>query len=105
MADLIDLSAYREKPTALESSGGGGDSTGMEPRIAKLEAHMEHVLADTSQLKADVGKMRVDVATLVERIAALPSKGFIVGVVVAGLGAFGALSVFAANVRALFGLH
>jgi hypothetical protein len=105
MGDVVTVESFKGKPTPLETSGGGGDSTGMEPRVAKLEAHMEHVLADTTLLKADVGKLKVDVATLLERVGGLPSKGFIVAVVLSALAVVGAITLFSANVRALFGLH
>jgi hypothetical protein len=88
----------------LHKKGGGGTSGGMEGRIARLEAHMEHVLSDTSALKADTSKMKTDLATLTERVAHLPSKGFIVAVTLASLTLVGAISIFGTNIRALFGL-
>ena len=108
MSEVIDLSAYRDKPSSpppLEKDGDGGDSGGMEPRIASLEAHMDHVRADLGVLKSDVATLKTDVATLKERVTHLPSKGFIVLVTTGALGLLAALSVFGPNVRALLGLH
>ncbi len=33
------------------SSGGGGDDSGLEARVSKLEAHMEHLREDVSEVK------------------------------------------------------
>jgi hypothetical protein len=45
----------------LKSAGGGGTSgDGMEPRLAKLEAQMEHVQADLAKL----ANVPVDIATI-----------------------------------------
>lgn len=59
----------------LNSGGGGGNFDPMEPRVAKLEAHMENVRAELGKLSS----VPADLATLKERVAHLPSKGFIVG--------------------------
>lgn len=75
---------------ALQNGSGGGTSGGMEARVAKLEAHMEHVRSDISKL-ADVP---ADLATLKERITHLPSKGFIVTATVGAIGAATALMAF-----------
>lgn len=61
----------------VESGGGGGDSTGMEARVAKLEAHMEHVLADTGLLKSDVGQIKMDVASASATLKTLPDKEYV----------------------------
>jgi hypothetical protein len=62
---------------------GGGDDTlppmDIEPRVAKLEAHMEHVRSSVDKLTG----IPKDVAVLAERISHLPGKGF---VVTAGVG-------------------
>ena len=59
-----------EPELPLRGGGGGGTSGGMEPRVAKLEAHMEHVRAELSKL-AD---LPADLATVKERLLHLPTK-------------------------------
>jgi len=41
-----------------EDDGGGGD--GMEPRIAKLEADVDHIKTDISEIKTDIKELRKD---------------------------------------------
>jgi len=91
-----------DKP--LETGSGGGDSTGMEARVAKLEAHMEHVRADTGALKTDAGTIKTTLATLVERVAHLPSKGFIVTALLVALAVLAAVSLFAPNLQRMVGV-
>lgn len=43
-----------QPPALLNDGGGGGTSDGMEGRVAKLEAHMEHLQADVAEVKADL---------------------------------------------------
>ena len=56
--------------STLQDGGGGGTFGGMEARLAKLEAHMEHVRGDLVKL-ADVP---VQLATLIERSSHGASK-------------------------------
>lgn len=55
--------------TTLKSGGGGGTSGGMEARIAKLEANMQHVQAELAKLAT----VPVDVASVKERLQHLPT--------------------------------
>jgi hypothetical protein len=54
----------------LKSGGGGGTSGGMEARVAKLEAHMEHVRGELAKL----AQMPVEIAAIKERQGHLPTK-------------------------------
>lgn len=45
---------------SIDKSGGGGDNDGMESRVAKLEAAVEHIQRDISDLKTDVRGLRAD---------------------------------------------
>lgn len=54
----------------LKNSGGGGTSDGMDGRVSKLEAHMEHVREDMRDIKNVLG----DVATKLDRLNDLPTK-------------------------------
>lgn len=90
--------------TGLKSGDGGGNSGGMEARVAKLEAHMEHVLQDVALMKADVGTLKTDTATIKVKIDNLPSKDFVVKVVVGSAALLGALQVFGPFLAKLLGL-
>lgn len=47
--------------TGLVARGdGGGDDGGMEIRLAKLEASMEHVQQDVSDIKQDLREIKKD---------------------------------------------
>lgn len=72
----------------------------MEPRIAKLEAHMEHVRADLGKL-ADVPS---SLAALTERVAHLPAKEFVVKATTTTIALIGALIVFGDKIKVLLGI-
>ena len=65
----------------LKPGGGGGTSGGgMEERVAKLEAHVEHVLQTVDRLdrgqeglRTDVGALRVDVSAIKTRLEHVPT--------------------------------
>jgi hypothetical protein len=108
MGELIDFGAYREKPTApgtLETSGGGGDSTGMDPWQQTVETRLGELRADVRGIGADVGLIKMAVATLTERVAHLPTKGFIVTATLTTLAVVAAFAMFGPNLRTLLGLH
>lgn len=83
----------------------------MEVKIARLEANVEHIQGNMVEVKqrltgleGRVGGVEINLATLTERVAHLPSKGFIVATVV-GVGAvLAALSLFPVQIRAFLGL-
>jgi hypothetical protein len=45
-------------PPPLQPPSGGGTFDGMEPRVAKLEAAVEHIQRDIGDIKADVRALR-----------------------------------------------
>lgn len=57
-------------PPPLYPPDRGGNSGGMEPRVAKLEAQMESVQAELSKLAS----VPADVAVIKERLSHLPTK-------------------------------
>lgn len=82
----------------LPNGGGDGTSGGMEARVAALETHVEHMRGDIGALKgdvhairSDVGTLKTDVVLLRQRVDDLPTKGYIVKVVTAGLALIAAL--------------
>jgi hypothetical protein len=95
MTTPLDLDAFRQtrdsrKAKPLESGAGGGDSGGMEPRIARLEEDVKELKADVKSLRADLTAVRLDVAWLNGRVEQLPTTWVmltsIVGSMVALLG-------------------
>lgn len=77
------LSSNDRRP--LKTGGGGGRFDDMEGRVARLEADVAHLVKQVDRIDArlvsvesDVGTMKVSLATLTERVAHLPSKGFVV---------------------------
>ncbi len=61
MVDAIhDLSVYRDISElkdvvgSLQKGGGGGTFDRMEARVSVLEAHVEHIKDDLSEIRKDV---------------------------------------------------
>ena len=52
--------AAQTNSAPLNTSGGGGTFDGMEPRVAALEAHVEHIRSDVSEIKSDLKEIRRD---------------------------------------------
>jgi hypothetical protein len=81
--DFVQLSAeMRETYRHLNVGGGGGNSGGMEARVAKLEADVAHLVKQADKIDArltvvgtDLGTIKTDLAVLKATSA---SKGFIV---------------------------
>jgi hypothetical protein len=68
---IVDLLRYQERRIGgrgppwppLQPPGGGGTFDGMEARVAKLEAVVEHIQRDISDIKGDVRGLRTDART------------------------------------------
>ena len=83
-SDLALVRKLREQNEALDrevaslkTGGGGGTSGGMEPRVAKLEAHVEHIRAEIGKL----APMPADLAAVRERLQHLPTKDEVKGAI------------------------
>ncbi|MBO9377886.1 hypothetical protein GG804_14020 [Sphingomonas histidinilytica] len=81
----------------LKPPGGDGTYGDMEARVARLEAHMEHVRSGLDKL----GGLPVQAAKLEERVAHLPTKGWMVGAMATGLAIIAALIAFGEKIQAL----
>ena len=79
-----------------EHQGSGNGGGGMEHRIGRLETAMDKI--DDRLRGVEIG-----VATLAERVAHLPSKGFIVSVVLIALAVIAAMIGFSDSLKTLFG--
>lgn len=69
LRDILAVGGNDGSPPDLPPEGGGGKDGGMEPRIAKLEAHMDNVRAELAKLAA----LPADMATIKERLSHLPT--------------------------------
>ena len=90
----------------LTGGNGGGSFDGMEPRIAKLETHVEYLRRDMTDLKSvtetvrkDVTELRVQVAGMAERMA---TKGFMVASWITMISAITALIAFQQQIQKFF---
>ena len=79
----------------LKSSGGGGTSDGMDGRVSRLEGRVD-------KLGDDVSAIKVSLATLTERVAHLPSKGFILTALCGGVGFLSAVFLLAERIKHFF---
>lgn len=85
-------------PPALPPERGDDNGGDMERRVTKLEDKVDKLIDRATAVE-------VSIATLSERIAHLPSKDFIVKVVVGSLSVFGALSLFGSQIKAALGIN
>lgn len=83
----------------------------MEPRIARLEADMDHVkrrvdevAGNVTTLTEKVSALVVDVAVIKEKLTHLPSKAYAIVTAVAMVAAVGSLILFADRLKTAFGL-
>lgn len=83
---LYQTMAYKRPPT------GGGD--GMDPWQASVEKRLDN-------LESGLTDVKIGVATLTERVAHLPSKGFIVTGFVTALVVIAALVAFAEKIQSI----
>ena len=68
-ADVDRIRAELAEQQQARLKGGDGDGTygGMEGRVSKLEAHMEHMREDMAEVKGDL-------KTLIDSVAKLPTR-------------------------------
>ena len=99
--DLADVNNILQKELQELKHGGDGTSGGMEARVAKLEADVGHLVKQVDKIDARTEQMPSKLATLEERMAHLPSKGFIVGVVITAMTAMVALLTILSKIGAL----
>lgn len=83
---------YAELKRFGDANGGGGSGP-VDDRVSRLEGRIDKV-------GDELGEVKVNLATLTERVAHLPSKGFIVSTSMTLLTVIAALVVFADNIKA-----
>jgi hypothetical protein len=77
----------------------------MDPWQQTVETRLGELRTDVRELRSDVSAIKVDLAAVKVRVDHLPTKSFIVTALLGSLAAFSAITVFAAQVRSLFGMH
>jgi hypothetical protein len=113
-ASVHDLALIRDKITELKNEswprvqvkGGGGDGNGegMEPRIARIEAFLDVIRNEVVALRSDGRDARDRLIRLEERVAHLPSKGFIFSIAMAIVGGLTAIIVLQEKLRLILGI-
>ena len=78
----------RDAVRTSASGGGGGNSGGLDVKVAVLETHVESLRKDVADTKANLERVRLQLATLTQRVARLPSKGYALTVALAAIAAF-----------------
>jgi hypothetical protein len=63
LREQLEHARQSQRDAPLQSGGGGGTFDGMEPRVAKLEAAVEHIQSDVSDIKIDIRALRTDART------------------------------------------
>ncbi|MBB3035396.1 hypothetical protein [Alteriqipengyuania lutimaris] len=89
-----DVAGLREQIEA-RSGGGGGEGGQVEQRVTRLEGQFDK-LGDKLDRQSDrIGGIEKELATLTERVAHLPSKGFIVSSLATTVGVISGLAIIA----------
>jgi hypothetical protein len=104
--DPTYIGTERAAEQARQRKGGeGGEPPGaLEARVAKLEAHVEILRSDVSALRKDVGDIRVSMATMTERVAHLPARGFVITATTTTIALLSGLIIFGEKLKTVLGL-
>ena len=94
--DLNDKMQAMQQMHERFGSRDGGGSGPVDDRVSRLEGRVDKVIDE-------LGGVKVNIATLTERVSHLPSKGFIVTTTTAALALVAAIAVFADNIKAALG--
>lgn len=97
------LQAANDGPAALKSGGGGDTFDPMEARVTVLEKAVERIDGKMDTLSKDLVDLKIQTATLVERINHLPTKEFIYKGIAGLIAAMVAVSVLGPKLQTLFG--
>ena len=73
----------------------------MEARLTRLEVTVENIDRNVARMTPDLANVRERMATLEERVAHLPGKGFIVAALLTTLAAIAGLIAFSDQIGAL----
>ncbi len=85
--------------SASFAGGSGGNSGGVDVRVAVLETHVDILRKDLAEVKAGLDQVKLQLATVTERIAHLPSKGYTVTVALAVMAVVAAFTTFQQQIQ------
>jgi hypothetical protein len=88
----------------LNFGSGGGTSGGMDGWQTSVEARLGSINTDVRELRTAVGALNTNVATLTERVAHLPSKGYMAAWLIAAMALITAVVTFQSTIQAFFKL-
>lgn len=94
-----ELREIQDRLRGNSSDGGGGGMN--DQRLTRLENQFDRLRDDNASLREGLTNVRVDVATLAERVAHLPSKDFIAKASLGIVAAITAVITFADKLQAL----
>ncbi len=80
-------------------SSGGRNSGGVDVRVAAVETHVDILRKDVTEVKAGLNQVRLQLATVTERIAHLPSEGYTVTVALAVMAVVAAFTTFQQQIQ------
>lgn len=69
-----DDKIVRLRPAQLAASGGGPHDPGMEARVAKLEAAVEHLQGDMTEVRAALGRLEPKISEMAGNFPHLATK-------------------------------
>jgi len=69
-----EISESADTGRDLKSGNGSGTSDGMEGRVSRLEAHMEHVREDVGEIKQSLSSIAAKLDSMSDKIGHLPTK-------------------------------
>lgn len=72
--DFPSRPSVKRKDGGGHSGGDGGNGDVLEPRVAKLESHVEHIQRDTTDIKQKLERVADDVSDLKVSMAALAGR-------------------------------
>lgn len=90
-----------EDTFSLPGGGDGGNNGGMDGRIAKLEADMEYVKRDVSELRTDMRDVRDRAVKIEERMA---TKTFVFSVYGIVSALIAAITLFQGQIQHFLGI-
>lgn len=105
MTNDVDLSFLKRRVAELEDNTlslpetSKSAASGMDHWQTSVETRLTDIRTDLRYLRSGIGTLDGATATLKERIARLPTKGFIVAAFLASLAVIGALVIFESPIQ------
>ncbi|MRG66463.1 hypothetical protein GH789_14395 [Rhizobium pusense] len=100
-ARFTEAAEAAKREADLRGGGNGGNNGGMEARLAKLEADMEYVKRDVSELRTDMRDVRDRAVKIEERMA---TKTFVFSVYGIVSALIAAITLFQGQIQQFLGI-